>query len=293
YKSVSQEVWTIKKVLDWSVQYFHQKHIDSPRLTAEWILCHALDLTRVELYLQFDKILNQSELTAIRELIKRRIQHEPLQYILGRFEFMGLEIELNPNVLIPRPETEVLVETLLPLMKQWKHPTVLEIGTGSGCIPIALQHFAKKSFTYIGLEKSPGAIECALSNFKRYELASDLFKIHEHDFLTGLPEELQKLQFEVILSNPPYVTEEEWANAQPEVRDFEPKTALVPESEDPLIFYRKIAALKDNITNDGVIIVEMSYPLHQEIETIFTEHGYSVEVFKDYSQKERILIASK
>ncbi len=290
---MSQEIWTIKKVLDWSVQYFTQKKIDSPRLTAEWLLCHALHLTRVELYLQFDKILNQSELTEIRELIKRRIQHEPLQYIIGRFEFMGLDIKLNPDVLIPRPETEVLVEKLLPFMKQWKQPRILEIGVGSGCIPLALQHFSKKKFHYIGLEISEQAIQCARENFKAYELNNNMFQLIHHDFLDGLPGELQQQSFQVILSNPPYVTNEEWETAQPEIREYEPKVALVPNSDDPLIFYRKIAMLKENLTKDGIIIVEMSFPLYKEIEAIFRAQQYNVEIHKDYSQKERVLIARK
>lgn len=291
---MSTDIWTIKKVLDWSVQYFQDKQIESPRLNAEWLLCHALHLTRVELYLQFDKILNKSELEQIKSLIKRRLNHEPLQYILGKFEFMGLEFELSPAVLIPRPETEVLVESIIPYFTKWKkNPSVLEIGVGSGCIPVALNHFVKKNFSYYGIEISEDALHIAKKNFEKYKINSDQFVLYQHDFLQGLPAPFQSKQFELIVSNPPYVTPDEWEKLQPEVRDFEPKIALVPVHNDPLIFYKKIAELKNNLSHNGIIAVEMSYPLYKEIEGIFIQNGYQVEIIKDYSQKERILIARK
>lgn len=290
---MNSESWTIKKLLDWSVQYFQQKNIDSPRLNAEWLMCHAFGMNRVQLYLQFDKILTPQELKHYKELLLRRIDREPLQYILGKFEFMGLEILLSPAVLIPRPETEVLVEVALRYLSHYPAPvSILEVGVGSGCIPVALHHFAKKKIRYLGLEISGPAIEMAKQNFALHQLEPDHFIIRQADFLSPASESFLKEKFHVILSNPPYVTPAEWQELQPEVKNFEPKEALVAPGDDPFVFYRKLSQMETHLFNEGVIIVEMSYPHHRTIAKIF-EQRFEVEIIRDYSGKERILVAKR
>ncbi|GAB4189732.1 MAG: peptide chain release factor N(5)-glutamine methyltransferase [Calditrichia bacterium] len=288
------EQWTIKKLLAWSVPYFQEKQIDNPRLNSELLLAKALKLERMDLYLQFDKIVTSAELAEFRTLIKRRLNREPLQYILGRYDFMGLELYVEPGVLIPRPETEVLVEQLLPIIKKKKSPVkILEIGVGSGCIPVALNHFAKKDLEYVGLEVSPEAMEIAQKNFLEHQLDTQKFNIRQVDFLQGFPDELSDKRFDIIVSNPPYVSEEEWLDAQPEVKEFEPKVALVPPDGDPLRFYKKISELLPYLNPDGIIAVEMSYSNRESIKTIFSVNGNNPEIIKDYTGRERVLIMRK
>ncbi|MCK5075955.1 MAG: peptide chain release factor N(5)-glutamine methyltransferase, partial [Calditrichia bacterium] len=288
---MSEQIWTIKKVLDWAAPYFHKKGIENARLNAEWLLGEILQLDRIKLYLNFDKILTKNELSTFRAVIEKRLEHKPLQYILGHYDFMGIDLLLNENVLIPRPETELLAESAIEHFKRKRSEIkVLEIGVGSGCIPAALKNHLKSVVHYDGLEISSSAIELAKENFKKHNLPEE-FKIYENDFLNSFPEELNDKKYDLIISNPPYVTEEEWQTLQPEVKNHEPKTALVATHEDPLIFYKKISELKDKLNKNGIILVEMSYSLWKEINEIFKDAGFDVEIIKDYSQRERILLA--
>ncbi|MCK5077536.1 MAG: peptide chain release factor N(5)-glutamine methyltransferase, partial [Calditrichia bacterium] len=288
---MSEQIWTIKKVLDWSASHFHKKGLENARLNAEWLLGEVLQLDRVRLYLNFDKILNKDELAAFRSMIEKRLEHKPLQYILGHYDFMGIDLLLNENVLIPRPETELLAETAIEHFKRKRTEIkVLEIGVGSGCIPVALNKYLKSTVHYDGFEISSGAADLANENFKKHELPEE-YKIINHNFLTPLPSEFENKKFDLIISNPPYVTEEEWLELQPEVKEHEPKTALVAVHEDPLIFYKKISKLKDKLNKNGMILVEMSFTFWKEIKTFFINAGFEVEIIQDYSQRERVLLA--
>jgi release factor glutamine methyltransferase len=179
---MTEQVWTIKKVLDWSTAHFHKNGLDNARLNAEWLLGDVLQLDRVKLYLNFDKILNKNELSSFRSMIEQRLDHKPLQYILGHYDFMGIDLLLNEDVLIPRPETEILVETAIEHFKRKRTEiNVLEIGVGSGCIPVSLHTHLKSDVNYDGLEISSAAISLATQNFKKHELP-EKFKIFNHDF---------------------------------------------------------------------------------------------------------------
>ena len=288
---MSDQVWTIKKVLDWSVSHFHQKGIENARLNAEWLLGETLHMDRVRLYLNFDQIMTREELARFKGMIKKRLERVPLQYILGHYDFMGINLLLNEHVLIPRPETELLVEAALDHFKRKKSEIrILEIGTGSGCIPVSFHHYLKAPVQYRGLEISSQAINLAKRNFEKHSLP-DSYQIVHHDFLSSLPEDLRNKKFDLIISNPPYVTGPEWDELQPEVKYHEPKSALVAAHENPLIFYRKITGLKEQLTENGIILVEMNAQLWQEIEQLFTADGFQTDIQPDYSQKKRILSA--
>lgn len=247
-------MWTITKLLTWAKEYFEKYNIDSPRLTAELLLSSVLKIPRLELYLNFDKPLSQEELACFKELIKRRLAGEPLQYILGVAGFMGLDIAVNPDVLIPRPETELLVEKIVDCFRNFQisppsggikgggfeksstltNLTIIDIGTGSGCIAIALKKHLAELQIY-ATDNSNAALDLARKNAEKHQCSITFL---EGDLLAPILKELQDTQV-FIVSNPPYVTEAEWPDLAVEIRDHEPRNALVA-AENGLANYRRI-----------------------------------------------------
>lgn len=253
--------WRIIDIINWGTQYFKLKGIDEARLTIELMLCHILKCKRVDLYVNFEKPLTKSELENLKELIKRRLRREPLQYIIGKTEFMGLEFKLTPAVLIPRPETEILVERALETLKKEfadrKTPKVLDIGTGSGNIAISLAKFLGDKITVIGIDISKEAIELAKENAQLNGVKNVEF-IQLDLFDQKLINEFKK-QFDLIVSNPPYIAVDEIENLQDEIKKFEPRHAIT-DGANGLSFYKRIAKIgKELINETGFILVEIAY----------------------------------
>jgi release factor glutamine methyltransferase len=216
-----EEVWTILRVLQWTADYFKRKGIPQPRADAEVLLASALGLERIQLYLRFDQPLGGGELTRFREFVKRRVTREPTQYITGRQEFWSLDLEVTPATLIPRPETEVLVETALELI-EGRPLRVLDLGTGSGAIALALAREAPQ-ISLFATDRSMDALFVARRNARRHGLdcriafvAMDLF---EAFMPTAQP-------FDLVVTNPPYIGDLDLPHLSPEVRMFEPMGAL-------------------------------------------------------------------
>lgn len=219
--------WTVKKILDWSTEYFQKRSIDSPRLHAELILGRILNLSRVSLYVQFDRPMNEAELAAFKSLVQRRAAREPLAYILGEREFYSLKFQVSPAVLIPRPETEELVERGLAFLKDRgaEATALLDIATGSGCIPISLLK-NHPGLSAVAFDFSEEALALAGSNAAALGV-EDRLSLQLHDFHGEWPAWAEG-PFDLITANPPYVAEAEWQVLEPEVREAEPKSALVP-----------------------------------------------------------------
>ncbi len=215
------EVWTILKVLQWTADYFKRKGIPQPRADAEVLLANVLGLERLQLYLRFDQPLGGDELVRFREFVKRRAAREPTQYITGRQEFWSLDLEVTPATLIPRPETEVLVEKAMELI-QCRPLRVLDVGTGSGAIALALAHEAPQ-ISLVATDRSIDALSVARRNAQRHGLdrrisfvAMDLFDAFT---ATGQP-------FHLVVTNPPYIGDLELPHLSPEVGGYEPMEAL-------------------------------------------------------------------
>lgn len=214
-------VWTIRRVLEWTSNYLREKGSESPRLEAEVLLSHARGCPRIQLYTAYDEPLPEPVRARMRELVQRRAQSEPVAYIVGHREFFSLDFHVTPEVLIPRPDTETLVVEVLARIKSLPQPKILELGTGSGCIAIALA-VNHPGAVVTAVDLSPGALAVARQNAERHKVA-DRVACVGGDLYAPLPPDLR---FDVIVSNPPYVRIDEIEQLDPEVRLHEPHSAL-------------------------------------------------------------------
>jgi len=212
---------TVADVLRRSTEYLKRKGVPSPRVDAEHLLAKALGLSRLELYTQYDRPLADDELAASRVLIERRGRREPLAYVLGEWGFRRLNLKVDRRALIPRPETEVVVERCLALLEDVERPEVLDVGTGSGAIALALADEHPRAHV-TAIDVSADALALAHENLVLTGLGPQV-ELRRHDLTDGLPEG----PFDLVVSNPPYVEPEEIDTLEPEVRDWEPREALV------------------------------------------------------------------
>ena len=278
--STSTKVWTILDIINWGKDYLSKNGISNAKLELEWFLSNLLNCNRIDLYVRFEEPLNPNELDKIRDFIKRRKTHEPFQYILGTAPFYGRDFIVNKNVLIPRPETETIIEIANKIKQNGRF---LEIGTGNGCIAVTL---LKENIFQSGIavDISEKAIEIAQQNKTKFE--ADQLVLSQIDFL----KQPINQKFDCIISNPPYISTEEMKSLEDVVIKFEPKIALTDNS-DGLSFYRKIATKGRNLLHpNGVMILEtggeQQIPI---IEKIFINQNYSVQIHKDQNNENRIL----
>jgi release factor glutamine methyltransferase len=245
------EAWTIKKLVDWTTDYFKKYSIEWPHLEAEILLAHALNVPRIQLYVQFERVLKEDELKSFKALILRRSKREPIAYITGYQPFMSVNIKVTPAVLVPRPETEKLVEVALEEAKQLKGPRVADIGVGSGAIAVCLAKFLPEARVF-GTDLSKEAIEVAEGNAQAQGVADRC------EFFVGdLFKPLEGQSFDIIVSNPPYIKTADIEKLQPEIKDFEPRGAL-DGGEDGLKFFKEIiAAAPPYLKTGGYLILEV------------------------------------
>ncbi|NUM62694.1 MAG: peptide chain release factor N(5)-glutamine methyltransferase [Ignavibacteriaceae bacterium] len=265
---------TVLEAIRLSTEYLDKKKIDSPRINAELLLAHIIGCKRLDLYLAFDRPLTEPELNIYRGLIKRRASYEPLQYIIGTVEFYGLVFKVTSSVLIPRPETELLVENIIKELSDKEQLNILEIGCGSGNIAISLAYHLKQA-QIITTDISDAALNLAKENSQKLGVAERISFIR-HNILTD--DLLRFSMFDLVVSNPPYVSLQSYSSLQKEIMDFEPRLAVTDES-DGLTFYRIISEkVSGNIKKGGKLFFEIS-------------HGQcdDVEVIKDYQNIERIV----
>lgn len=269
------EVWTVLKVLQWTAGYFRDRGIEGGRLDAELLLGDALALDRVGLYLNYDRPLTAGELETFRAAVARRAKREPLQYIRGQAEFWSLPLVVTPAVLIPRADTEVLVEEALKRVSG--HCRILDVGTGSGAIAIALAHECPEAQVE-GLDISPQALAVARGNAERNGVAARL------TLLTGDLHRLCRSGYDLVVSNPPYIPTPDLPGLMPEVREFEPLLAL-DGGGDGLEAYRALAAQALALLNPGgwlllEVGVEQAQPVGQLLRgaglaRVFTRADYA------------------
>lgn len=280
-----KEVWTIGKILNWTKQYFEEKGVESPRLDAEVLLSHILKCDRIHLYVNFDRPLVEEELASYRQMVKARVQRMPVAYILGEKEFMGHSFRVTPDVLIPRPDTEILVEEAIRLLAEKDSPRIVDIGTGSGAILLSVLLGVEGS-TGVAVDLSPAALAVAKSNGDRLGLGD------RADFCLGdLYAPIDGL-FDAILSNPPYIPERDMAGLSPEVKQ-EPEMALVG-GTDGLDFYRRlIDGAPRYLKEGGVVLFEVGIHQAQEVAQFGKARGFRTQrILPDYAGIDRVVVLS-
>lgn len=279
--------WTVLTMLKWATSYFKDKGVRNPRFSIEWLLAHLLNVKRLDIYLMYDRPLAEEELAELRSLVKRRALHEPLQYITGSTDFLNTNIKVAPGVLIPRMETEQLVEMILSRHTFSKKYSVLDIGTGSGCIPIALKK-NRGEWDMYATDISEEALLLAEENAKSNNTEITFFKDNLFESTAFSNDQV----FNLIISNPPYILEDEKDMLDKEVKGFEPATALFCESTFSMYgAIERFAAQR--LVKDGHLYLELHEKNAQEVKSIFTSREWDSTIDQDYDKKDRFLIAKK
>ncbi len=284
----TEQPWTLGRLLAWTTNYLRQKGSESSRLDTEVLLAHALDCKRIDLYARHDEEAPEQGRQRFRELVRQRVEGCPVAYLVGRKEFFSLEFTVNRSVLIPRPDTECLVVECLRLAKPRTEPTILDVGTGSGCIAVAVaKHLKTARVTAVDI--SPEALAVAASNADRHGLGERI-RFVQGDLFASLP---PGERFDFILGNPPYIPREEIAKLADGVRNYEPHLALDGGVDGFAVFERLIAEAPAHLNPGGYLLIEIGSPQEEPArERIARHEGYELEkTIRDGSGHPRVLIA--
>lgn len=282
-------LWTIKKLIDWTTQYFRNHAIEDPRLDVELLLSHVLKKQRIFLYTDFEQIVNPEELAQFKSYIQKRVKGISTAAIIGEKDFMGVTFHVNENVLIPRPDTETWLEKVIQYHRGDPDIEVADLGTGSGAILLSFLYYCKEA-KGVGVDISPKALEVAKENGEQLKL-SDRATWLEGDYIDALPAETL---YDGILTNPPYIPSADISGLAQEVRS-EPLLAL-DGGDDGLIFYRRLAEkAADHLKPGGFLAMEFGIHQWEPILDLFKATGQfeDFEVIKDYGGIERAIYCKK
>lgn len=287
------ETWTTGKLLEWINGYFAKNGVDSPRLSAEMLLAYTLNIKRIDLYVQFEKPVDEARLAPLRELVKRCSLHEPLAYLIGKTEFYSMEFAITKDCLIPRPETEMLVQRAIEFLRLREGgQSVLDLCTGSGCVAVAV---AKNhpAADIVATDISEAALSVAARNVEKHKL-TDRVKLICGDLFAPIIAGLDT-QFDLIMANPPYVSTAEYEKLDKNVKDYEPRIALLA-GPDGLDVYKRIAAEVDRFLKPGAaLMMEAGYRQAGTIRKLLESTGIfsRMTVDKDFNNNDRLVVAVK
>ena len=287
-KKENGKPWRIIDVINWGVDYFENKSLENPRLEIEIFLQHILDCKKIDLYVNFENEVSSHDLNTLKGYIKRRLENEPSQYIVGKSNFYGRNFYVDNNVLIPRPETEILINACIEFLSMKDNPEIIDIGTGSGCIGITLAKEIPSS-NVIAIDCSEEALAVAEKNAKNIGIKNIDFV--KSDFL----KQTIDLRADLLVSNPPYIPKEDISNLMADVKEYEPSKALT-DNLDGLEFYRVFSKKFDPIIKiDGALIVEVGKDKHPlRAKKIFEKFGHAnIEMINDYNGDIRVLKVMK
>ncbi|MFT3707906.1 MAG: peptide chain release factor N(5)-glutamine methyltransferase [Archangium sp.] len=284
----SPETWTIRRVLDWTKGHFEKQKLDDSRLTAEILLGHVLSIARVKLYMDLDRPLTKDELATYRALIQRRLAGEPTQYLVGFREFYGRKFTIDARVLIPRPETELLVEAALRDVKKDQPSRVLDLCTGSGCIAISIAAERPQASVW-ATDLMPTALEVAKQNATALQVDGRV-TFFDGDLFAPVP---AGATFDVIVSNPPYVKSSEIAGLQKEVQK-EPRVALDGGADGLTIISKLITDALPRLKPGALLALEIGEDQGQAVSELMTRSNYrDVKVEKDLARHDRLVLGRK
>jgi release factor glutamine methyltransferase len=286
------ETWTIQKLLNWVAEYLKNKGIDSFRLSAELLLSHVLGLKRIELYTQFNKVVEQEQLTHLHGLVKRAAEHEPIAYLMGKREFYSLEFEITPACLIPRPETELLIERAIEfLRKRAGEQFVCDLCTGCGCVAVSIaRNYA--NCRIVATDISDAALEVAERNVIKHGLPNRV-KLLKGDLFEPIIPGLGPAKFDLIVANPPYVSEPEYEKLAKNVKDFEPKQALIAGKDGLDVIKKIIVNASQFLKSTGALMLEIGNEQGPAMCKLLENTGRfeTVTIEKDYNKLERLAVA--
>ncbi len=278
-------------MIRWMAEFFENQGIESPRLVAELLICHVLQCTRLELYMKFDRPFVETELQWLRAAVRQIAKGIPLQHVTGAVTFDEIEINVNADVLIPRPETEEVLQVAKRIVDEQLQRSdtisVLDIGTGSGVLALSLSSRFGDRVQCVGLDVSENALDMAMKNKEKLGASNCQFFVA--DILSIVPSK----QYDIVLSNPPYIPLSEYGELEDNVRLHEPRVALTDEG-DGLLFYRRFAEIMDSIVSqDGAFIFECGWNQGQSIKDLFAQQPFRVEVINDLNNLERIVVGKR
>ncbi len=281
---------TVLEAIQLSTDYLAKKGVESPRTNAELMLAEILSCKRIDLYMSFDRPISEEEKVKYREFISRRGKREPLQYILGKVEFYGLDFYVNNDVLIPRQETEILVEKVIESINGAKQTKILDVGTGTGNIPVCIAGNSE-SVLIKSFDVSEEALTVAKSNIEFHGL-SNRIAIEKIDLFDD-----SKLNtigtYDIIVSNPPYVSQSEYNSIQPEILSYEPAVA-VTDYADGYKFYKRLADVGTKLLNhEGKLFLEVGIGQSEAVNELLMQDYKNTTVVKDYLGIDRVVIAEK
>jgi release factor glutamine methyltransferase len=261
-------VWTVRTLLNWTTKHFHAKGIESAAADARLLLGHVLGCRPIEVLARYDDEPTDAERKRFRELIQRRVEGCPVAYLVGTKDFYLLTFEVTPAVLVPRPDTETLVQAAIEHLKGKPNPTVLDLGTGSGCVAVSVAHGVKAA-RVTAVDVSPDAAEVAVRNAAKYGM-TDRVTVLVGDLFAPLPPDAR---FDLIVSNPPYIPPAEIETLDVGVKDYEPRLAL-DGGPDGLAFYRRIATAAGRWLNPGgAVMVEIGWTQEPAVRAIFEDRS--------------------
>ena len=290
-----KQLLSTKQLLERTTDYLQKQDVDQPRLSAELLLAHVLKCRRIDLYVKFDYCPTEQQLDEYRQLVRRCGQHEPVAYLTGQAHFYSIELQVKPGVLIPRPETELLVTgaiDFLCLETDRPTPDVLDLCTGSGCIAIAIAENVIEA-EFIASDLSPEALEIAKKNIEKHDLQNRI-TLWQGDLFDNM-DQAPKGLFDLIVSNPPYISNEEFEKLAPVVKDYEPKDALFA-GEDGLEYHRRIITQAEPyLADNGALMVEVGYNQHEQVIDLFEQADYlkDVATVRDELGHNRIIKAKR
>ena len=294
--SDSGGAWTVRRLLEWTSGFFTRKNVDAPRLSAELLLAHVMGVPRIRLYTDYDRPLADEQLAALRALVQRAAEEEPIAYLTGKAHFFNLEFEVSRDVLIPRPDTETLVENVLQLVRNqagFEAPRVLDLCTGSGCVAAAVAHRLKAA-TVVATDVSEPAVLLARRNVERLGLA-DRVTVEQGDLFEPVARLPDPLPFDLVLANPPYIPTAQVEKLDRSVRDYEPIGAL-DGGPDGLSLHRRIfKEAPARLVPGGRVFLEIAFDQGELATQVAAEYPQfeDVRLLKDYGGRDRVLTATR
>ncbi|MGQ9922146.1 MAG: peptide chain release factor N(5)-glutamine methyltransferase [Desulfobacca sp.] len=286
--------WTILRVLRWAENYLQRQGINEPRASAALLLAHCLHCTRLDLYLRYDQPLSAAELECYKRLLRRRLAHEPIQYITGHQEFWSLDFLVSPAVLIPRPETELIAEAVLKYAADRPHGSagrrLLDVGTGSGILAVVLAKELPQA-QVVAVDQSAAALALARKNIHRHGV-QDRVALVQGDLLTPLA---SQPCFDIIVSNPPYVPTPDWEQLPADIRDYEPRLALDGGADGLAVLRLLAAAAHQYLRPGGLLALEVGQGQAETVAQLLTQTGAygPVHIIPDYQRLGRIVTAQR